>query len=190
MFATLVGASRSDAAADPPQIIPWKSIGLARIGMTQEQLEAVYGASSRHAPYPLPAGTRYAKQRAWSETYPAHGGKLYVVFLEGRVATLATDSRYYTTPGGIRIGVRVAAKCKLYRTGGHTLCSYSWHGFSDYQECGWIAYAKGPRDGLQNEPDVRVLEMARLVWQPAARASWVRADASALPAGACGAPAA
>ena len=92
-----------DAGADqrdPAGIVLGKTIGAARLGMTEAAVVAAYGSPRRVRS--LAAGSGGPRLRLAS--YRLHGGQLWVIYDSGRVVGLGTSSAYYSTSGGLGPG--------------------------------------------------------------------------------------
>jgi hypothetical protein len=84
-------------SADSPLIVLDRSIGGVAIGMSQSEVEALYGApDSTLAIVARDGGTGLLV------TYHVHGGVLIVVYAGGKVVSVETDSSFYRT--NTRIG--------------------------------------------------------------------------------------
>lgn len=82
---------------DPQMIVPGVSIGAARIGMAQSELEMLYGPGTE-------SQWRSGGRTGTTMTYAAPAGVLAVSFSGGRVVQVRTTSSYYVTEDGIRVG--------------------------------------------------------------------------------------
>ena len=82
---------------DPSSIVPGRSIGAVRLGMTESEVEALYGDGVE---------TQWlAKGRNGSRrTYSGPGGALVVSFYDGKVVQVSTTNPYYVTANGVRAG--------------------------------------------------------------------------------------
>jgi hypothetical protein len=134
--------ARPRAARDTARIVPWRSIGAARIGSRITAVNHVYGrpARVRNLSDAVPPTTRWHGHRVIERTYRVRGGELWVRTVDGRVRAVGTTSTRYRTPGGIRVGLRVHSRCRESAAGG---CSPYWKGFV-FQECaGWLYGRRG-----------------------------------------------
>jgi hypothetical protein len=105
---------------DPPRIVLWHLIGRAGLGMSRAQVERVYGRPYYDGPEPA--------------QYTVPGGVLFVGYIRGKVAYVATSSRRYRTRTGLGVGTRIPFR------GGR------WHGFRLGRDAGtsvpmWWRYA-------------------------------------------------
>jgi hypothetical protein len=89
--------------ADPPRIVLWHLIGRAGLRMSRVELERTYGPPYYVGPEP--------------PQYEVPGGVLFVSYIQGKVVSVATNSRRYRTRTGLGVGTRIP-----FRPG-------SWHGF-------------------------------------------------------------
>jgi hypothetical protein len=90
-------------AADSPLIVLDRLIGGVAIGMSQADVEAFYGAPDDTLTITLRgAGTGLLVH------YHLHGGVLIVVYAQGRVVSVETDSSFYRTEDGIGPGTSKA----------------------------------------------------------------------------------
>jgi class 3 adenylate cyclase len=82
---------------DPSTIVPGRSIGAVRLGMTESEVEALYGDGIE---------TQWlAKGRNGSRrTYSGPGGALVVSFYDGKVVQVSTTNSYYATANGVHVG--------------------------------------------------------------------------------------
>jgi hypothetical protein len=91
------------ASADSSLIILDRSIGGVAIGMSQDDVEALYGAPDNTQTIVTRGGRTGLLAR-----YHVHGGVLIVVYAEGRVVSVETDSSFYRTGEGIGPGTSKA----------------------------------------------------------------------------------
>jgi class 3 adenylate cyclase len=119
--------------SEPSSIVPGRSIGQARMGMHEADARRAYGE---------PESTRSWTSRGRSGstvTYSAREGFLDISYFEGRAVQLSTRSPFYSTEGGIHVGLAVPnpglpgsnwkealAEGELIQTGPN---EYSWRGF-------------------------------------------------------------
>lgn len=123
-------------------IVLGQSIGKAELGMSQDEARSSFGE---------PESTRNWTSRGRSgstDTYSVPQGTLEISFFDGRAVQLATRSRFFSTDGGIRVGLEVPnpglpgsdwrdalASGDLLQTGPG---EYSWRGFvygNSYDYC-------------------------------------------------------
>jgi len=97
-----VGALGRDSA-DSPTIVLDTSIGGVAIGMSQGQVEALYGAPDSSLTITLRGGGTGLLVR-----YHVHGGDLIVVFADGKVVSVETNASFYRTDDGIGPGTSKA----------------------------------------------------------------------------------
>jgi class 3 adenylate cyclase len=92
------GASGPTAPGrDPQTIVPGSSIGALRIGMTESDVEGLYG-EGRESQW------RSAGKTGTKVTFPAPAGVLFASFFNGKVIQIGTTSSYYRTDDGIHVG--------------------------------------------------------------------------------------
>jgi hypothetical protein len=93
-------ASRGKAirpGQDPSTILPGKSIGAVKLGMTESAVKSVYGPGNE--------SQWQARGRSGDRIiYSGEGGALTASFYDGKVVQVATTSSYYATKDGIRVG--------------------------------------------------------------------------------------
>jgi hypothetical protein len=82
---------------DPSTIVPGRSIGAVKLGMTESEVEELYGDGVE---------TQWlAKGRNGSRrTYSGPGGALVVSFYDGKVVQVSTTNSYYATANGVHVG--------------------------------------------------------------------------------------
>jgi hypothetical protein len=91
LLAPDVGASQQETAL----IVPGRSIGAVRLGETEAEVEASYGAKN----------PKRNAEGASVATYRIHQGSLAVTYDDsGRVVGVRTTSRYYSSPTGLIVG--------------------------------------------------------------------------------------
>ena len=128
--------------ADPPRIDFNQKIGDVRLGMSRDEVEYLHGDTNNgHLEilnHYFPQGTKYFGKPLWRMTYPVHGGKLVVSYVDDRVKVVETTSRYYRTPRNIGVGsyIPLGPRHKL-KGGGY---EYRWNSFFWEGECGkaWL----------------------------------------------------
>jgi class 3 adenylate cyclase len=92
------GASGPTAPGrDPQTIVPGQSIGAVAIGMTESEVEELYG-EGRESQW------RSAGKTGTKVTFPAPAGVLFASFFNGKVIQIGTTSSYYRTEDGIDVG--------------------------------------------------------------------------------------
>jgi hypothetical protein len=84
---------------EPALVVPGRSIGAARVGMSEQGIVAFYGSKRRRVVGKLADGSKAA-----FDTYRVRGGKLHVTYRGDRVVALATTSAFYRTAKGLAIG--------------------------------------------------------------------------------------
>jgi hypothetical protein len=130
LVVALAGCAHSHRAPlDPPSIVPWTSIGSAKLGMVRSEIERVYRAPVRVERLRrfFPRTTKYSGRVRVDATYRVRGGTLLVTYVNGKAKALDTTSPRYRLPNGIHVGMRVIARpC---REGG--AC---WRGFA-FDDC-------------------------------------------------------
>src|SRR5262249_40783222 len=84
---------------EPALVVPGRSIGTARIGMTEPRIVAFYGSSRHRVVGRLPNGSKAA-----FDPYRVRGGKLQGTYRADRVVSVATTSVYYRTAKGLAVG--------------------------------------------------------------------------------------
>jgi len=134
--------ARPRATADTIRIVPWSSIGAARIGMRITTVNHLYGKPVRvkDLSSAVPATTHWHGHRVIERTYRVPGGELSVRTVDGRVHAVGTTSPRYVTPRGIRVGIPVQPQCRENSLGD---CDYVWRGFV-FRECtGWVYGRRG-----------------------------------------------
>ena len=90
-------------SVDSPLIVIDQSIGGVSIGMSQADVEALFGQPESTLEIALRGGGTGLLVR-----YRVHGGLLTVVYAGGRVVSVETDSSFYRTDGGIGPGTSKA----------------------------------------------------------------------------------
>jgi class 3 adenylate cyclase len=96
-----LATSRAELAApgqDPDTIIPGKSVGAVALGMTQADLETLYGRGQEKE-------WRSHGRTGSTRRYSGSGGVLSVSLYDRKVVQVATQSPYYVTSDGIRVGM-------------------------------------------------------------------------------------
>jgi hypothetical protein len=123
-------ALAATAPKDPPRIVPWKKIGNVGLGMTRAAVEARYGPT-----------------KGVSSLYFVDGGRLGVSYDDGRVSSIATDSKRYRTPTGIHVGMKVPLGV-CHRV--NNTCEYTWRGFTLDGRVGWrrVSHLDCKRDSI------------------------------------------
>lgn len=124
--ALLALAVAAPAAADPPRIVPWHTIGNVSLGMSKTRVEYAYG-------------------RATQRVYGVEGGSMMVSYGSVGVYSISTTSARYRTPGGVGVGTRIPlGVCHhVARASG---CEYRWRGFIYITGFG-PAWVRNVRDG-------------------------------------------
>lgn len=94
---------------DAPLIVLNKSIGYVRLVMSRQEVESFYGAPAQRqvSRRYFPPGTHYYRRPLVHATYRLHRGILRIGYVDGRVKTIQTTSRYYRTKRGIGVGTRL-----------------------------------------------------------------------------------
>jgi class 3 adenylate cyclase len=83
---------------DPNTIVPGKSIGAVRLGMSESEVKNLYGGGREEV--------WRARGRTGSRViYSGDVGALTVSFYDGKVVQVGTSSRYYTMNDGVRVGL-------------------------------------------------------------------------------------
>jgi len=83
---------------DPSTIVPGRSIGAVKLGMSESEVKNLYGGG-REAVW-------RARGRTGSRvTYSGDVGALTVSFYDGKVVQVGTSSKYYTMNDGVRVGL-------------------------------------------------------------------------------------
>jgi hypothetical protein len=95
------GASQWDSAT----LVVGRSIGLAAIGMTRDEVEKSYGTARTVAP----AGGGLTQA-----TYVAHGGVVRVTYAGDRIVGVSTTSPYYTRDTEPGVGSRLPTRTSLH----------------------------------------------------------------------------
>lgn len=99
--------SRADVD-DPPRIVFNHSIGDVRLGMSRDEVEYLYRDTNNGRleilDHYFTQVTKYSGKPLYRMTYPLHGGKLVVSYVDDRVKVVETSSRYYRTPRNIGVG--------------------------------------------------------------------------------------
>ena len=113
----LVSVATAAAATDPPKVLVGRSIGAARLGMTEEAVTAAYGAPTRTTSWRLPGRSGPANRY----------GSLLVYLDAGRVVAVETASARYRLLDGIGVGTTTPRRPNEF--------SFSWRGFR-YDACG------------------------------------------------------
>jgi len=130
LVVALAGCAHSQRAPlDPPSIVPWTSIGSAKLGSERPEIERVY-----HRPVKVerlrrffPTGTKYFGRVRVDATYHVRGGVLRVTYVDGEVKALDTTSPRYRLPSGARVGTRVIThQCEKFGD--------CWRGYA-YDDC-------------------------------------------------------
>jgi len=135
--------TRTAAAADPPRIVAWTSIGDVHLGDTAVNVKRRYGKAQRvqDVSRTMPHGTRWSGHHVVDRTFRVGGGELWVRTVDGRVRAIATTSPRYTTPRGIRAGLHIHSRC--HEDGSSGDCIPEWRGFV-YRDCtGWVYGRRG-----------------------------------------------
>ena len=94
------GAKQTQGTAvhDPPTIVPGRSIGAVRLGMSEADVKKTYGDPQTVAPWTSRGKT------GTTAIYFLHGGLAQVSYYQGRVIQVTSRSAYYKTAGGIGVG--------------------------------------------------------------------------------------
>jgi class 3 adenylate cyclase len=83
---------------DPGTIVPGRSIGAVRLGMSEPEVKNLYGGGRE--------GVWRARGRTGSRViYSGDVGALTVSFYDGKVVQVGTSSKYYTMNDGVRVGL-------------------------------------------------------------------------------------
>ena len=130
VVAALAGCGHSQrAAVDPPTIVPWTSIGSAKLGAKRAEIERFYHTPTKveYLRRFFPATTKYSGRVRVDATYRVRGGELRVTYVDDEVKALDTTSPRYRLPNGIRVGMRVIT----HRRKG---CDECWRGYG-FDDC-------------------------------------------------------
>lgn len=114
-LALATGAAAS-AVVDPPRVLVGRSIGAARLGMTEAAVLAAYGVPKRTTRW------RLAGRSGPIAVY----GSLQVYLDAGRVVAVETTSPRYRLAGAVGVGTLTARRPNEF--------SFSWRGFR-YDAC-------------------------------------------------------
>jgi class 3 adenylate cyclase len=83
---------------DPSTIVPGRSIGAVKLGMSEPEVKNLYGGGRE--------GVWLARGRTGSRViYSGEGAALTVSFYDRKVVQVGTSSKYYTTSDGVRVGL-------------------------------------------------------------------------------------
>jgi hypothetical protein len=158
------GCGKSAPPADPPQIVPWSSVGGVHLGDSAERVRRLYGPALRSQALRLPVGTRYAGHAARIESFQVPGGVISVTYVDGLVREIGTDSARYRLPTGIGVGTELSAGTCRHVEGNR--CVYQWHGFR-FDECGnaWV--------GDVGPADVEIVMSRGFLTRPRGRIRWI-----------------
>jgi hypothetical protein len=151
------------APDDPPQIVPWSSLGSVQLGSTVERVRSIYGKPLRRLTLYLPVGTRYASRVGTVESYRVHGGRLVVSYVDGVVKAIETDSRRYRTQDGIGVGASISrGPC---RENEYDSCEYTWRSFW-FDECGdaWVRTSKPLEIEIGMDRNLRDDRQGQIAW--------------------------
>ncbi len=112
LVVSIVGSGEGLATTGPPRIVPWSEIGSAGLGMQRSAVEYRLGPTAGEA---------------GSNSYVVPGGRLAVGFAGDRVSFVSTDSSYFETPDGIKVGTAIPlGRCHRTRS---NRCEHRWNGF-------------------------------------------------------------
>jgi hypothetical protein len=161
--AIAAGCGSAESKHDPPTIVPWTSIGSARIGLSAERIRAIYGKPVDRRALRIPVGTRYAGHAMHRESYRVVGGTLAVTYVDGLARELGTDSRRYRARSGIRVGLEIARGPCRSSSGGS--CEYAWRSFR-FDECGgaWVQNTRDSQIALTMDRNLRLTRVGRIRW--------------------------
>ena len=82
---------------DPSAIVPGRSIGAVKLGMTESNVEGLYG-------HGIEEQWLSRGRNGMRRTYSGPGGALRVALYDGKVVQVSTSNAYYATANGIRAG--------------------------------------------------------------------------------------
>jgi class 3 adenylate cyclase len=83
---------------DPSTIVPGRSIGAVKLGMSEPEVKNLYGGGRE--------GVWLERGRTGSRViYSGEGAALTVSFYDRKVVQVGTSSNYYTTSDGVRVGL-------------------------------------------------------------------------------------
>jgi class 3 adenylate cyclase len=92
------GSGPTAPGRDPSTIVPGRSIGAVKLGMSESEVKNLYGGGRE--------GVWRARGRTGSRViYSGDVGALTVSFYDGKVLQVGTSSRYYTMNDGVRVGL-------------------------------------------------------------------------------------
>ena len=92
------GSGPTAPGRDPSTIVPGRSIGAVRLGMSEPEVKNLYGGGRE--------GVWLARGRTGSRVvYSGDVGALTVSFYDGKVVQVGTSSKYYTMNDGVRVGL-------------------------------------------------------------------------------------
>jgi hypothetical protein len=143
---TAVGCSSiSSAPEDPPEIVPWSTIGAVSLGAAVDDVQRVYGAPLASQLLRRAAEHDRAGRAITKEWYRAEGGTIVVLYVGEFVRAIETANPRYRTPTGVFVGQVVhRGRCRRKKEGG---CTYIWRSggrsFRFHEnEMAWISESK------------------------------------------------
>lgn len=89
-----VGRDAGSVQRETAEIVPWRSIGFARLGMTRDEVRAFHG---RPRSSTVRRGVR-------TDFFRVYRGRLWVTYRDERTEAIGTTSPYYTTRSGVGVG--------------------------------------------------------------------------------------
>ena len=116
LIVSLAAVAAALAAADPREILVGRSVGLVRLGMTEDAVTTAYGVPKRTTRW------RLAGRSGPIAVY----GSLSVFLDGGRVVAVETTSSRYRLAGGIGVGTITPRRPNEF--------SFTWRGFR-YDAC-------------------------------------------------------
>ena len=130
---------------DPPTLVWNNQVGSARLGMSEVQIEYLYGAPTKTDMWRLPhVDTPFPDAAVHAQKYVIGDHSLWVWYLGGRpgAKVLETSSPYYRTSTGVGVGTRIPlGQCVRTRlSSGGSYCAYKWRSF-EFDRCSpgaWI----------------------------------------------------
>jgi len=125
----LVAPAQPRAVAGSTRIVPWVSIGVARLLGTTAPADRAYGKPFAVADVSrtIPPRTRWYGHHVVNRGYHVPGGELWLRVIDGVVRAVWTTSPQFSTPRGVRVGLKIPmGKCRRTR---HGRCVYVWREF-------------------------------------------------------------